>query len=273
MTAPATLAAAADVGSAFATTAFSGPLLLALLVSLVAGAVSFASPCVLPLVPGYLGFLSGLTAQTVQPARAVAGRRPAPPAPGRGRLTLGVALFVLGFALVFVALGALAGSLGGALLRWQDPITRALGVVVIVMGVAFLGGVPFLQREVRVHRRPPATLWGAPVLGVTFGLGWTPCIGPTLAAVMALSLDGGSPARGAVLSAAYALGLGLPFVLLALGLQRSSRLLDIVRRRRRAISVVGGTMLVLIGIALVTGLWGRWAQSLQGLILIFQPVV
>lgn len=272
MTIPSTVSAAADVGSAFATTAFSGPLLLALLVSLVAGAVSFASPCVLPLVPGYLGFLSGLTAQTVQPV-GVPSVRDDVSTPRRGRLTMGVALFVLGFALVFVALGALAGSLGGAMLRWQDPVTRALGVVVIVMGVAFLGGVPFLQREVRVHRRPPATLWGAPLLGVTFGLGWTPCIGPTLAAVMALSLDGGSPARGALLSTAYALGLGLPFVLLALGLQRSTRLLEVVRRRRRAISIAGGSMLVLIGVALVTGLWGRWAQSLQGLILIFQPVV
>lgn len=262
---------AADVGSTFATAAFSGPLLLAVLVSLVAGAVSFASPCVLPLVPGYLGYLSGLTAQSVQPVGA-----PLPgsaPAPRRGRLALGVTLFVLGFALVFVTLGTLAGSLGGTLLRWQDPITRALGVVVIVMGIAFLGRVPFLQREARVHRRPPATLWGAPLLGVTFGLGWTPCIGPTLAAVMALSLEGGSPARGALLSSAYALGLGLPFVLVALGLQRSSRLLEVVRRRRRAISVVGGGMLVLIGLALVTGLWGRWAQSLQGLIVIFKPVV
>jgi cytochrome c-type biogenesis protein len=262
---------AADLGSTFATTAFSGPLLLALLVSLVAGAVSFASPCVLPLVPGYLGYLSGLTAQTLQPVGAPTGA--APLAHRRGRLALGVALFVLGFALVFVAFGALAGSLGGALLRWQDPITRVLGVVVIAMGVAFLGGVPFLQREVRVHRRPPATLWGAPLLGVTFGLGWTPCIGPTLAAVMALSLEGGSPARGALLSSAYALGLGLPFVLLAVGLQRSTRMLDVVRSHRRTISRVGGALLVLIGLALVTGLWGRWTQGLQGLIVIFQPVV
>jgi cytochrome c-type biogenesis protein len=261
---------AADLGSTFATTAFSGPLLLALLVSLVAGAVSFASPCVLPLVPGYLGYLSGLTAQTLQPVGAPTS---AASPPRKGRLAIGVTLFVLGFALVFVAFGALAGSLGGALLRWQDPITRVLGVVVIVMGVAFLGGVPFLQREVRVHRRPPATLWGAPLLGVTFGLGWTPCIGPTLAAVMALSLEGGSPARGALLSSAYALGLGLPFVLLALGLQRSTRMLDVVRRHRRTISRVGGALLVLIGLALVTGLWGRWTQALQGLIVIFQPVV
>jgi len=262
---------ASDLGSTFATTAFSGPLLLALLVSLVAGAVSFASPCVLPLVPGYLGYLSGLTAQTLQPTGAPASA--ASPPPRKGRLALGVTLFVLGFALVFVAFGALAGSLGGALLRWQDPITRALGVVVIVMGVAFLGGVPFLQREVRVHRRPPATLWGAPLLGVTFGLGWTPCIGPTLAAVIALSLEGGSPARGALLSTAYALGLGLPFVLLALGLQRSTRVLDVVRRHRRTISRVGGGLLILIGLALVTGLWSRWTQGLQGLIVIFQPVV
>ncbi|MFS0703275.1 cytochrome c biogenesis CcdA family protein [Cellulomonas sp. 179-A 9B4 NHS] len=262
-----------DIGSLFATTAFSGPVVLAVLVAAIAGVVSFASPCVLPLVPGYLGYLGGLTAQSVPTGV------PAPDAdrdrlvPSRRRLVLGVALFVVGFAAVFVTFGVLAGSLGAALLRWQDPITRILGGVVIVMGVAFLGGLPFLQRDLRSHRRPPATLWGAPILGVTFGLGWTPCIGPTLAAVIALSLEGGSPARGALLSGAYALGLGVPFVLVAAGVQRSSRVLDLVRRHRLAISRAGGAFLILIGLALVTGLWSRWTEALQGAIAVFQPPV
>lgn len=259
-----------DIGALFATTAFSGPLALAVLVSLVAGVVSFTSPCVLPLVPGYLGYLGGLTAQTLPrgnaPPRTEARAR-------RGRVAGGVLLFVAGFTAVFVSFGALAGSLGGALARWQDPISRALGVVVIVLGVAFLGGVPFLQREARVHRRPPATLWGAPLLGITFGLGWTPCIGPTLAAVLTLSLDGGSAGRGALLSGAYALGLGLPFVLLAVGLHRSDRVLRLLRRHRLAVSRFGGGLLILVGLALVSGFWGRLTQGLQGLIAVFQPPV
>ncbi len=262
----------ADLGDVFATTAFSGPAVLAVLVALVAGIVSFASPCVLPLVPGYLGYLGGLTAQTV-PGPSGAVTAPAARTAGRGRLVLGVALFVAGFAAVFVALGVLAGSLGAAVLRWQDPVTRALGVVVVVMGVAFLGGIGFLQRDTRPRRRPPATLWGAPVLGLTFGLGWTPCIGPTLAAVLALSLEGGSAVRGAVLSGAYALGLGLPFVLVAFGVHRSTRLLTWVRRHRLTITRVGGVLLIVIGVALITGLWGRWVQALQGLIVVFQPPV
>lgn len=258
-----------DIGDVFATTAFSGPAVLGVLVALVAGVVSFASPCVLPLVPGYLGYLGGLTAQTAPSAATGSAAQ----APRRGRLVLGVVLFVAGFAAVFVTLGALAGSLGAAVLRWQDPVTRVLGVVVIVMGVAFLGGIRALQRDTRAHRRSPATLWGAPLLGLTFGLGWTPCIGPTLAAVLALSLEGGSAARGAVLSSAYALGLGLPFVLVALGVPRSARLLAWVRQHRQAITRTGGALLIVVGVALVTGLWGRWIQSLQGLIVVFQPPV
>ncbi|NUU17014.1 cytochrome c biogenesis protein CcdA [Cellulomonas humilata] len=264
--------AVTSIGDTFAAAAFSGPTLLALLVAAVAEIASFASPCVLPLVPGYLGFLGGLTAQSV-PGTCLDADDRADQTAGRRRLVLGVALFVAGFAAVFIAFGVLAGSLGSVLLRWQDPLARVLGGLVIVMGVAFLGGVPFLQREARLHHRPRATLWGAPVLGITFGLGWTPCIGPTLAAVMALSLETGSASRGALLSGAYAVGLGLPFVLVAVSVHRSSRLLAWIRRRRLAIARTGGAVLVLVGLALVTGLWGEWTQSLQGLVASFQPAV
>ena len=274
----------ADLGDAFGTAAFSGSMLVAVPVALIAGVVSFASPCVLPLVPGYLGYLGGMTGAALGVPgrdRDRAGGAGSPDGDGggggaragRGRLLLGVGLFVTGFTAVFVALGALAGSLGGALVRWEDPISRVLGVVVILMGVAFLGFIPFLQRDRRLRTSPTVGLWGAPVLGVVFGLGWAPCIGPTLAAVIALSLDGGSAGRGAFLSVAYSVGLGLPFVLIALGFQRSARVLGFLRRHRLAIMRTGGAMLILIGLALVTGFWGMWTQSLQGLIGGFETVV
>lgn len=317
----ATGGAAAGIGDAFQTTAFSGSMLLAVPVALVAGFVAFASPCVLPLVPGYLGYLGGMSAATLGPRRVTAGA-PAPAvsgagvggvavsgtpasaaaspgtaasgtartgtaasaaaspgtaaAPDRRRLLAGVGLFVAGFTLVFVLLGALAGSLGGVLREWQDPVSRVLGVVVVVMGLAFLGFLPFLQQERRAHLSPRAGLWGAPLLGVVFGLGWTPCIGPTLVAITALSLDGGSAGRGAVLSVAFCLGLGLPFLLLALGTARSRRAHELLRRHRLAVMRAGGGLLVLLGLALVTGVWGTWAQWLQGLVTgtdVFVPVV
>ena len=264
-----------DLGTEFATAAFSGSMLLALPVAMIAGLVSFASPCVLPLVPGYLGYLGGMSGASVGQTgvgRTATGTSTRT-APARGRLLAGVGLFVAGFTLVFVAVGALAGSLGALLGRWEDPLTRVLGVVVVLMGIAFLGFVPFLQRDTRLHVSPSAGLWGAPLLGIVFGLGWAPCIGPTLAAVLALSLDEGSAARGAVLSVAYCLGLGLPFLLIALGVQRSGGALAFLRRHRLAISRTGGGLLVLIGLALVTGLWGEWTQSLQGLVAGFRPVV
>ncbi|NNH07973.1 cytochrome C biogenesis protein CcdA [Cellulomonas fimi] len=290
---------AADVGDAFGRAVTSGSLLLAVPVALLAGLVSFASPCVLPLVPGYLGFLGGMSGagagrastRTAGAADAVAAREQgAGPAgaPGRGRagtataarvepprsrLLLGVGLFVAGFTAVFVAYGALAGSLGGLLLRWQDPVTRVLGVVVILLGLSFVGLVPFLQTERRLHLAPRAGLWGAPLLGVTFGLGWTPCIGPTLAAILTLSLDGGSAGRGAVLAVAFCVGLGLPFLLVALGLGSSTRMLGLLRRHRLAIMRVGGALLVVLGLALVSGVWGTWAAWLQGVLTGNDPFV
>ncbi|WP_231495999.1 cytochrome c biogenesis CcdA family protein [Cellulomonas sp. HZM] len=260
-------------------------MLLAVPVAVLAGLVSFASPCVLPLVPGYLGYLGGMSGglsgglsggssgtassggglrvgATIPPGGLATTERPAA---ARSRLLLGVGLFVAGFTLVFVLFGVLAGSVGGWLAQYQDTVTRVLGVVVVVMGLGFLGLVPFLQSEKRLHLAPRAGLWGAPLLGVTFGLGWTPCIGPTLAAILTLSLDGGSAWRGALLAVAFCVGLGLPFLLVALGLESSTRALGFLRRHRLAIMRVGGAMLVVLGLALVTGVWNDWAHWLQGL--------
>ncbi|MBI9113945.1 cytochrome c biogenesis CcdA family protein [Sanguibacter suaedae] len=248
-------------------------MLLAIPVALLAGLVSFASPCVLPLVPGYLGYLSGLSAANAGGVGAGrSGNAPGKSA-GRARVLLGVSLFILGFTVVFVSLGVLSGSLGSVLTRWEDPITRVLGVVVVLMGFAFIGAVPFLQRERRLHASPTASIWGAPVLGVVFGLGWTPCLGPTLVAINALALGEGSAARGGVLAAAYCLGLGLPFVLIALGLQSSARALGVLRKHRLAVMRAGGALLVLIGLALVSGLWGEWSRALQGLVTSTETVI
>ncbi|WP_199425010.1 cytochrome c biogenesis CcdA family protein [Actinotalea solisilvae] len=266
-------------------TVLGGSMLLAVPIAVLAGLVSFASPCVLPLVPGYLGYVTGMAgaSRASGPADGTGG---APGAAGavatapprladvrRGRLLAGVGLFVAGFTLVFVLFGVLAGTLGAALAQWSDVVTRVLGVVVVLMGLAFLGWLPFGQRERRLHLAPRAGLWGAPLLGVVFGLGWAPCIGPTLVAVYTLALDGASAGRGAVLSVAYCVGLGLPFLLVALGLERSQRALGFLRRHRVVVMRVGGGVLVAVGLALVTGLWGVWTQSLQGLVGGFETVL
>jgi len=259
------------MGETFATTVFSGSMLLALPVALIAGLVSFASPCVLPLVPGYVGYVSGMAAASA--GTGAKGRPGVPQDPARRRVVAGVALFVLGFTAVFVAFMAAAGAIGSYLVQWEGTIMRVLGVVVILMGLAFLGAVPFLQRERRMHLSPRAGLWGAPLLGVVFGLGWTPCIGPTLAAVQTLSLDQASAGRGLVLGVAYCIGLGVPFLLVALGLQSSQRMLGFLRRHRLGIQRAGGALLVLVGLALVTGLWSTWTSQLQGWISGFATVV
>lgn len=272
-------------------TVLGGSMLLAVPIAVLAGLVSFASPCVLPLVPGYLGYVTGMAGASraagtdarpgpdgASGASGGAGGVAVAPAPRladvhRGRLLAGVGLFVAGFTLVFVLFGVLAGTLGAALAQWSDVVTRVLGVVVVLMGLAFLGWLPLGQRERRLHLAPRAGLWGAPLLGVVFGLGWAPCIGPTLVAVYTLALDGASAGRGAVLSVAYCVGLGLPFLLVALGLERSQRALGFLRRHRVVVMRVGGGVLVAVGLALVTGLWGAWTQSLQGLVGGFETVL
>jgi len=264
------------IAETFQATVLSGSLLAAVPVALVAGLVSFASPCVLPLIPGYVGYLGGMSGALGQGGGTRGGAGTATATATRaatGRLLLGVVLFVLGFSAVFVLLGVAFGWIGLALQPWLDVITRVLGVVVILMGLAFMGAVPFLQRDRRLHVSPRAGLWGAPVLGVVFGLGWAPCIGPTLSAVLLLSLDGGDPGRGALLAAAYCLGLGLPFVAIALLYSRTTRALGFLRRHRVTIMRIGGGMLVLLGLALVTGLWNEFAGWVQGLVADFVTVV
>jgi cytochrome c-type biogenesis protein len=258
-------------------TVTTGSLLLAAPIAFAAGAVSFLSPCVLPLVPGYLSYVTGLTGaeltgetepQRVRAADPTVGavtassddgttlvRTPLTRARSQGRVLLGSVLFVLGFTVVFVSYGLAFGALGEALLRYQEPITRVLGVVVIGLGLAFLGLVPGSQREWRLHRTPALGVWGAPLLGVLFGLGWTPCIGPTLGAVQTLAFTEASAARGALLSAFYCLGLGLPFVLVGLLFRRALGAIGWVRRHSALVMRVGGALLVVIGVLLVTGTW------------------
>jgi cytochrome c-type biogenesis protein len=251
----ATVGPALAAGNAFADAVLSGSMLLALPVALLAGLVSFASPCVLPLVPGYLGYVTGLTGVDLEQQK-------------RGRMFAGIALFVLGFSVVFMAYGTLFGQLGAWLRVSQDWLIQLLGIVVILLGIVFLGGFALFQRESRLHARVPAGLWGAPLLGMTFGLGWAPCIGPTLGAVqlLAISGDDASALRGAVLTFVYCLGLGLPFLFIALGIRRGMGALRFFRRNRLVLQRSGGGLLILVGGLMVTGIWNSWITSIQDLL-------
>ena len=262
-----------SVASTFVAAVNDGPLLVALPVAAAAGLVSFLSPCVLPLVPGYLSYVTGLTGADLgdvrqpQPQPQPAGDllvRTHTPARVRGRVLLGSVLFVLGFSAVFVTGGALFGGLGSQLLVHQGVVDRVLGVLTVVMGLAFLGLLPGLQREVRVHRLPAAGLAGAPMLGVLFGVGWTPCLGPTLGAVQALAYTQASAGRGAVLTAAYCAGLGVPFVLTGLAFRRALGAFDVVKRHYALVMRIGGGLLVLVGLLLVSGLWEAAMVHLRG---------
>ncbi|MER5970187.1 cytochrome c biogenesis CcdA family protein [Streptomyces sp. NPDC001922] len=232
-------------------TVMTGALLLAVPIALLGGLVSFFSPCVLPLVPGYLSYVTGVTGTDLAEAR-------------RGRMVAGASLFVLGFTAVFVSGGALFGQAGLTLEAHKETITKILGALTIAMGLIFtgvLGG--FTQRELRFHTKPAVGLVGAPMLGVLFGLGWTPCLGPTLAAVNTLALREASAGRGALLTTVYCLGLGLPFILAAVAFRRALGAFGWVKRHYVWVMRTGGLMLVTVGVLLVTGVWDRMIADMQ----------
>jgi cytochrome c-type biogenesis protein len=233
-------------------TVFSGALLLALPVAVLGGLVSFFSPCVLPLVPGYLSYVTGVTGTDLAEAR-------------RGRMAAGAALFVVGFSAVFVSGGALFGYFGWTLQAHRETLTTVLGVLMVLMGVFFLGLMPwFTQREFRFHKRPVSGLAGAPLLGALFGIGWTPCIGPTLASVQALAASEASAGRGALLTVAYCLGLGVPFVLAAVAFRKALGAFSWVKRHYAWVMRTGGGMMILTGLLLLTGAWDTLVQDMQG---------
>lgn len=248
------------MGDTFADTVLTGSLLAAVPVAALAGLVSFLSPCVLPLVPGYLSYVTGLSGLELAEGRRV-------------RVVMGALLFVLGFSVVFVSYGALFGGLGSVLREHGAVIARVMGVVLIGLGLLYAGWLPGPAREWRWHVTPAVGLAGAPVVGALFGIGWTACTGPTLAAVQALAFDDGSAVRGALLSLAYCLGLGLPFVVAALAYRRALGALRWVSRHQAWVLRIGGGMLVGLGVLLVTGAWTEIVSSLQGWISGFEVAV
>ena len=218
----------------------SGSMLAAIPIALLAGIITFVSPCVLPLVPGYLGFVSANV---------------------KSRVVLGTALFVLGFSAVFVTLGVLAGSAGLIFFIREPFVQLVLGLMVSLFGLAMLGQVGFLQRTIKLPT-PKIGLAGAPLLGVVFAFGWTPCIGPTLSAVLVLASDTGDPVRGAILASVYSLGLGIPFLLIAAGFGFAAKTMNFVKRHIRAINIFGGVTLILLGLLIASGLWLQFTNWL-----------
>ena len=243
----------------------SGQLVVAVPIALLAGLVSFASPCILPLVPGYLAYIGGFTDGRSTAARG--DRR------GQSRLALGVVLFILGFAAVFVVSGFLFGALGTWLAVYRDLITRIAGVVVILLGLVFVGQFSFLQNIVKPSWRGRSGLTGAPLLGIAFAIGWSPCTGPTLAAIDSIGFGGGSPWQGAFLAFCYALGLGIPFLLIALGLGWATSAVTFLKRHIRLVNIIGGILLIVIGVLMVSGLWNAWMLQLQEVIPYFKTAV
>ncbi|WP_182525598.1 cytochrome c biogenesis CcdA family protein [Nocardioides dongkuii] len=240
------------MGDWFGQTAGSGSLVLAIPVALLAGLVSFFSPCVIPLLPAYFSYATGLSGADLATGEVK-----------RGRMVAGSVLFVLGFGVVFVLLGVASGSLATWLVVNTQTLNVVLGVLAIVMGLVFIGLVPLLQRDLRFHRVPAVGLAAAPVLGFLFGLGWQPCIGPTLGVITTLAYAEGTAARGGLLMAFYALGLGLPFILAGLFWQRALGALGFVRRHQQWVTRAGGLMLVIVGVLLVTGWWDHAVTWLQ----------
>jgi cytochrome c-type biogenesis protein len=247
-----------DIGS-WAETAVGGSMVLALPVALLAGLVSFFSPCVVPLLPGYLSYATGLGA-----AEVIEGPK------RRSRMLLGTTGFVLGFAVIFVITGVVAGSLGQALYEYRTVINRVLGVVVVVLGLIFADLLPIGQRDLRSRRVPAVGVAAAPLLGMVFALGWTPCISPTLGVVVNLGFHEATAARGGLLGFVYALGLGIPFVLAGLAFSHMSRAVGFLREHQQMIMRIGGVLLVGVGLMLLTGAWDwltallrQWAASFE----------
>ncbi|MFJ8231864.1 cytochrome c biogenesis CcdA family protein [Streptomyces sp. NPDC094448] len=244
---PAVVLASTDIN----TTVLGGTLLLAVPLAVLGGLVSFFSPCVLPLVPGYLSYVTGTSGTDLADAR-------------RGRMLLGASLFVLGFSAVFVSGGALFGYFGATLFEHQETLTRVLGVLMVLMGAFYMGAMPWLtRREYRFHTRPATGLAGAPILGALFGVGWTPCIGPTLSAAMSLAAEQGSAGRGAALTFAYCLGLGLPFILTALAFRKALGAFAWVKQHYVWVMRIGGIMMIATGVLMLTGVWDLMMQQVQ----------
>ena len=237
------------LASGFTSTVNDGPLLAASGVAALVGVIGFVSPCVLPLVPGYLAYVAGLSGADERPSVR--------------RNVAGAFLFVLGFSAVFVATGVLFGSLAGDIQEYQLTLERIFGAVTIVFGIAFLGWIPFLQRERKIHRLPRAGLLGAPVLGLTFGLAWGPCLTPTLSVVASLAQQQATAGRGAFLSFAYCLGLGVPFILMAMGIGWMSGAVRFLRRHARLVGQLGGTFLIVFGVLMLSGEWNQWMDALR----------
>lgn len=240
--------------NSFGSVILDGSLWVALPLAALAGLVSFASPCVLPLVPGYLGYVAGLSG-TDDKRRIL-------------RVFTGIGLFILGFSLIFVLMSAVLAQLGtAAWLRGQSWVNVVLGVLVILMGLVFMGRFSAFQTERKIYRKPPSGLWGAPFLGITFGLGWAPCIGPTFAAVQTLVYTSGSGnAKAIALTLAYCLGLGIPFMLVALGLSRGVNTMGWAKKHRLVLQRAGGLMLIIIGALIATGIWTTflsWTQAVM----------
>jgi cytochrome c-type biogenesis protein len=234
-----------------ANTVTSGALPVAMAVALLAGMVSFASPCVLPLVPGFLGYVTGLSDESLEQRK-------------RHRMVFGALLFILGFTVVFMATTAFIAGVGASLIQHREALMRVGGVLVMLMALVFIGAGS--QRELKLHRRPASGLAGAPVLGAVFGLGWAPCTGPTLGAVTVLATATGNDSavtRGIVLALVYSLGLGLPFLLIAAGYERFGRVSAFLHKRQRGIQLFGGALLFVVGVLLVSGLWESITRHVQ----------
>lgn len=248
------------MGDSFASTASSGPLVLAIAVAAIAGLVSILSPCVLPLVPGYLSYVTGLAGSDLDAESSGGGTA----VRTRGRVLAGTSLFVLGFAVVFSLVAALAASVGYTLKSHLDTLNVVLGVLVILLGLGYLGLIPGMQREARITKLPAAGLLGAPVFGAIFALSWLPCVGPTLGAVLTLAATSGETDRAITLALAYSLGLGIPFVLFGLFFRKLLGVFRAIRRNSRWVTRIGGVLLILVGVALVTGGWNHlliWMQT------------